>query len=161
MTHQPMNYEINVQPIFVKDGVEYPFEGLSEDERGEGCIYRWAPMEYKFIVNTLHFVFGHAIEFKDGYKNGTLEIAQLSDAQLKILRDIREDTCDVPVKYGQSCLRFEIGTYNYDKPPCDPTCDCCECRGCCGYAEDNNQPASNYADDGHPCDCECRWCCGR
>jgi hypothetical protein len=134
MTDQPMNYEINVKPIFVKDGVEYPFEGLSEDEGGDGSsVYRGAPVEYKFIVNTLRFVFGDAIDFKAGYNNGTLVIARLSNAQLKILKDIREDTCDVPVKYGQSQLRFEIGSHYYDQPPCDQNCDCCECLGCCGY----------------------------
>jgi hypothetical protein len=122
-------YEIIVQPIFINaEGKEFPFEGLTEEDGSLPNI------EFKFIINTLRFVFGNdlAIEAETSVK-GKMKINKLSTSQMKILRSIREDTCDVPVKYGQSQLRFEIGSHYYDQPPCDQNCDCCECLGCCGY----------------------------
>jgi len=43
-------------------------------------------------------------------------IDTLSYERMKILREIDEDTCDFPVKYGRSQLKFEIDTYktNYN-----------------------------------------------
>jgi len=121
MTYQPNHYNIFIQPIFVTDGIENSFEeGVKTDE-------------YRFIVRVLHDYFGLNLEFKAALKNGNFELAFLSYEQMKILRGIYEDTLEYPIKYGRSYLKFEIGAYCYDKPPCDQNCDCCECLGCCGY----------------------------
>jgi hypothetical protein len=127
MSYQPNYYDVNVQPIFIIDQTEYPYEGLKADVE--------ATMEYKFIVDTLRAYLGDAVEVKEGYKLGIFEIALLSSVQMEILRDIQEDTGAFPLKRGRSQLRFEVGCYLYDKPPCDANCDCCECLGCCGFAK--------------------------
>jgi hypothetical protein len=123
MSYEPNHYNIMIQPIFVNaDGGEFPFEGFNE------------LTEYDFIAATLRLHFGNDLDFDEKTLiPGRMVIAQLSNAQMKILRGIWEDTGVVPVKYGRSHLKFELHGYVYDKPPCDQNCDCCECLGCCGY----------------------------
>jgi hypothetical protein len=96
-------YEIWAQPIFVTDdGTEYPFEGLLEDQQET----RGANSEFRFIVDTLRSYFGDALDFK---VNAThLVLTSLSKDQMKLLREINEDSCDVYVKYGHSHLTFDV-----------------------------------------------------
>ena len=112
-------YDICITPIFVKDGIEYPFEGLTADERG---LSPGANMEYRFIVNTLRWFFGDDLDFEE---NGTqIRILLLSKEQMRVLEIINEDTCEFPVKYGRAHLKFEFHSFNYDKPLCDGTLSC-------------------------------------
>jgi hypothetical protein len=128
MSYELNHYNIWVKPIFVKAEIEYPFEGLTTDANG---AHRGANYEYRFIVDTLRHYFGNDLDFDD--KDQIIIIGSLSNAQMKILRGINEDTCDYPVKYGRCQLKFEIGMYTYDAPPCDgtQTCDCRECVNNC------------------------------
>ena len=128
MSYNPNYYKIVTKPIFVKDGNEYPFEGFFKDEGG-------AREEFRFIVNTLRDYFGINVDFKQGSVKGTIELAFLTNEQMIQLRGINEYTGEFPVKHEKSYLKFEIGTYVYDKPPCDENCDCCECLGYCDYEE--------------------------
>jgi hypothetical protein len=89
-----------IQPIFEKDGFNYPFTGLK-------ATYA-ATLEYKFILDTLRSHLGDSLEITEGIRNGTFEIAMLSERQLNFLRDISEDTGAYPLKHGQTNLRFEI-----------------------------------------------------
>ena len=125
MTYQPTHYYIRITPIFTKDGMEYKYEGLNDAEKNgfSGTNY-----EFKFIVDTLRKYFGVNLHFD--MRETKIVIATLSYAQMKILREIDEDTGEFPVKYGRSQLKFEIGTYTYDAPPCDGTI-MCECNDCC------------------------------
>jgi hypothetical protein len=119
--YEPTHYEIKINPIFVTDGIEYIFEGLHKD------INNYINTEYIFIINTLREHLGDELDFEvDGNE---IEIATLSNSQMKILSGIDEDTFDYPVKYGHSRLKFEIVSYMYDKPPCNGTvsCDCDKC----------------------------------
>ena len=123
MTYQPMHYDIWVKPIFVKDnGIEYPFEGLSEHEK----IYRGQNYEFRFIANTLRHYFGDNLDFEDN--ENQIKIKKLSDSQMKILGNIYEDTCEFPVKYERSHLKFQISIYTYDAPlcKCPMVCECNE-----------------------------------
>ena len=120
MTYQPTHYDIWITPIFTKDGMEYKFEGLIHVNENRKL--------FRFIVLTLRKYFGINLYFER--KETKIIIATLSSAQMKILREINEDTGDFPVKYGRSQLKFEIGTYKYDAPPCDGT-RMCECNECC------------------------------
>ena len=113
------HYHIQIQPVFVRDGVNYPYTGLKAT--------RESTIEYKFIIDTLRSHFGDDLDLKEGFIKSTFEIAFLSDAQMKELRAISEDTGASPIQYGQSHLRFDIGSYVSDGHPCD-----CECRLCCG-----------------------------
>jgi len=106
ITYKPTYYDIWITPIFTKDGTEYKFKELNEETR----------KLFRFIVLTLRKYFGVNLYFER--KETKLIIATLSYAQMKILREIDEDTGDFPIKYGRSQLKFEIGTYKYDKPPC-------------------------------------------
>ena len=131
MSYQPNHYDIQVKPIFVTAGIDNPFEGLSAYEKtNPGANY-----EYRFIVNTLRDHFGDAIDFE--IKDHYFTIAMLSNAQMKILRGIFDDTFEFPVKYGRSQFKFEIGSYKYDGPPCNgtPSCDCIECMNRCECAQ--------------------------
>jgi hypothetical protein len=107
MSYDPNLYSIYIHPIYVDtDGKEYPFAGLDETS-----------IECQFIIDTLHLYFGDGIDLtKKSLVPGRFVIAVLSYSQMKILRGIYEDTCEVPVKYGRSHLKFEIHTYNYYKP---------------------------------------------
>jgi hypothetical protein len=95
--YQP--YDIHITPIYTKDGTEYKFEGLNYETR----------TSFRFIVLTLRKYFGINLEFER--KKGEIIIETLSYEQMKILREIDEDTGDFPVKYGRSQLKFEIDTY--------------------------------------------------
>ena len=96
-------YEIWTQPIFVTDdGTEYSFEGLLEDQQEN----RGANSEFRFIVDTLRSYFGDALDFE---VNAThLVLPSMSKDQMKLLRDINEDSCDVFLKYGHSHLTFDV-----------------------------------------------------
>ena len=98
--YQPTYYDIHITPIYTKDGKEYKFEGLNTETR----------TSFRFIVLTLRKYFGIFFQFER--KKGEIIIETLSYEQMKILREIDEDTGDFPVKYGRSHLRFEIDTYN-------------------------------------------------
>jgi hypothetical protein len=97
--YQPTHYDIRITPTFTKDGTEYKFEGLNNETR----------TLFRFIVLTLRKYFGINLHFER--KNPQIIIETLSYEQMKILREIDEDTCDFPVKYGRSQLKFEIDTY--------------------------------------------------
>ena len=97
--YQPTYYDIHTTPIFTKDGTEYKFEGLNPETR----------TSFRFIVLTLRKYFGLELYFER--KIGEIIIPTLSYEQMKILREIDEDTCDFPVKYGRSQLKFEIDKY--------------------------------------------------
>jgi hypothetical protein len=107
-SYEPTHYNIWITPTFVKDGSYYPFEGLAANEQG---ARRGINFEFRFIVNTLRKYFGDDLDFEEQVNQ--IKIATLSNAQIKILRKIEEDTCEFPVKYGQSCLKFEINGYTY------------------------------------------------
>ena len=101
MTYNPTHYDdIHITPTFTKDGTEYKFEGPYYETR----------TSFRFIVLTLRKYFGINLYFE--IKIGEIIIPTLSYEQMKILREIDEDTCDFPVKYGRSQLKFEIDTYN-------------------------------------------------
>ena len=101
ITYKPTYYDIWITPIFTKDGTEYKFEGLNTETR----------TSFRFIVLTLRKYFGINLEFER--KKGEIIIETLSYEQMKILREIDEDTCDFPVKYGRSQLKFEIDKTYY------------------------------------------------
>ena len=97
------HYEIWTQPLFVTDdGTVYPFEGLQEDQKEN----RGANSEFRFIVDTLRSYFGDALDFE---VNSThLVLTSFSKDQMKLLRDINEDSCDVSLQYGHSHLTFDV-----------------------------------------------------
>ena len=97
--YQPTYYDIHTTPIFTKDGTEYKFEGLNPE----------TITSFRFIVLTLRKYFGINLYFER--KKGEIIIPTLSYEQMKILREIDEDTCDLPVKYGRSQLKFKVDTY--------------------------------------------------
>ena len=115
MTH----YNICITPTFTKDGTKYKYEGLPKDDETR--------LLFRFIVLTLRKYFGIHLHFD--MKETQVIIATLSSAQMKILQEIDEDTGDFPVKYGRSQLKFEIGRYTHDAPPCEGTI-MCECNDC-------------------------------
>ena len=123
-TYNPLHYDIWVTPTFVKDGQFYQFEGLDDDENG-AC--RGVNFEFRFIVNTLRHYFGDNLDFDEN--ENQIKIDMLSNEQMKTLRVINEDTCEFPVKYGRSYLKFEINGFKYIEPPCDNTMQC-YCRDC-------------------------------
>ena len=94
--------DVLLNPIFVKEGIEYPFEGLLPDEHG---AHRGANYEFRFIVDTLRYYFGDDVDFDD---EGTKIKRKLSDAQRNRVQTIEEDTNEYPVKYGRSLLKFTI-----------------------------------------------------
>ena len=96
--YQPIYYDIHTTPIFTKDGTEYKFEGLNPETR----------TLFRFIVLTLRKYFGISFQFER--KKGEIIIETLSYEQMKILREIDEDTGDFPIKCGRSQLKFEINT---------------------------------------------------
>ena len=96
---QPIHYDIRITPIFTKDGTEYKFEGLNTE----------TITSFRFIVLTLRKYFGLNLDFER--IKTQMFITTLSYEQMKILREIDEDTCDFPVKYGRSQLKFVIDTY--------------------------------------------------
>ena len=97
--YQPIHYDIHITPIYIKDGTEYKFEGLNTETR----------TLFRFIVLTLRKYFGIDLDFER--KKGEIIIPTLSYEQMKILREIDEDTGDFPIKIGRSQLKFEIDTY--------------------------------------------------
>jgi hypothetical protein len=135
MEYKPNHYNIQIKPIFVKDGKEYPFEGLTDKERSK-TTKQPTNIEFRFIIKTLRKNFGDDVEFRETKINNLIELTFLTDDEMKTLRNISEDTEEIPIKYGRSILKFEIGTYTYDAPPCSgmPDCECrecfCECEKC-------------------------------
>jgi hypothetical protein len=97
--YQPIHYDISITPTYIKDGTKYKFEGLNTETR----------TSFRFIVLTLRKYFGIDLDF-ERIKTQMI-ITTLSYEQMKILREIDEDTGDFPVKYGRSQLKFEIDTY--------------------------------------------------
>ena len=124
MSYKPNHYDIHIKPTFMKDGKEYLFEGLTDKERG-----KTTHVEFRFIINTLRKYFGDDVEFQETLVKDHMQLTFLTDDEMKILRNIREDSEEIPIKYGRSILKFEIGTYKYDPPPCSGMQDC-ECREC-------------------------------
>jgi hypothetical protein len=96
-TYQPPSSPYIITPTFTKDGVEYKFEGMYDNE---------TRLSFRFIVLTLRKYLGVNGEF--AMRGPHVIISTLSSAQMKILRAIDEDTCDFPVKYGRSKLKFDI-----------------------------------------------------
>ena len=135
MEYKPNHYNIQIKPIFVKDGKEYPFEGLTDKERVK-TTKQPSNIEFRFIIKTLRKYFGDDVEFRETKINNLIELTFLTDDEMKILRNINEDTEEIPVKFGRSTLKFEIGSHTYDAPPCSgmPDCECrecfCECEKC-------------------------------
>ena len=112
MAYQPNHYNINVQPIFVFEGNEYPFEGLSAEEAADGQEKRGSNMEFRFIVNTLRHYFGDDLDFEvDQYKSGIFTITLLNNQEINMINDIYEDTCDFPIELGRSYLKFKIEAF--------------------------------------------------
>jgi hypothetical protein len=97
--YQPTYYDIHITPTYTKDGTVYKFEGLNTETR----------TSFRFIVLTLRKYFDLNLDFER--IKTQMFITTLSYEQMKILREIDEDTCDFPVKYGRSQLKFEIDTY--------------------------------------------------
>jgi hypothetical protein len=120
-----MAYNITINPLFVKDGKEYPFEG------GKGNS-----IEYRFIIKTLRKYFGDDVEIKKEIDGRTITLAFLTADELEILRHINEYTDEIPIKYGRSNLKFAIDDYKNNGPSCDGRTDCecsecmCQCKGC-------------------------------
>ena len=100
-------FDIWIKPIFVKDDIEYPFEGLAENEKGG---FRGLNFEFRFIVDTLRHYFGDDLDFDDD--EDKIKIKLKSYLDLNTLQLINYDTCDFPVKYGRSHLKFEISKFN-------------------------------------------------
>ena len=131
MAYQPNHYNINVQPIFVFEGNEYPFEGLTAEQAADGQMLRGSNMEFRFIVNTLFHYFGDELHYKvDQHKRGIFTVTLLSDQEINMLNDIYHNTNEFPVKYGRSHLKFKIEDFEYDAPECSlmPDCICMECQ---------------------------------
>lgn len=135
MAYKPNHYNIQIKPIFVKDGKEYPFEGLTVKER-EKNSNKPSNIEFRFIIKILRKYFGDDIEFRETNSKGVIELIFLTNDEMLLLRTIREDTGEHLIKYGRSHLTFDVGSYQYDAPPCSgmPECECrecfCECDGC-------------------------------
>ena len=99
--YQPTYYDIHITPTYIKDGTEYKFEGYKNNDESR--------LLYRFIVLTLRKYLSLYLHFKRDKTQ--IIIATLSYEQMKILQEIDEDTCDFPVKYGRSQLKFKIDTY--------------------------------------------------
>ncbi len=112
MPYEPNYYEINIHPILVSEGKEYPFVGNQADH----CVC---------IVDQLREQLGE-VDIKEGYKTGTFEIKTLTQKQMIILRDMHIDTASL-LKY--TYLRFNIGIHKFDAEPCNGRVDC-ECAEC-------------------------------
>jgi hypothetical protein len=112
MPYEPNYYEINIYPILVSEGKEYPFIGNQADH----CV---------FIVEQLREHLGE-VDIKEGYKTGTFEIKTLSQKQMIILRDMHIDTASL---LKHTYLRFNIGIHKFDTEPCTGRVDC-ECAEC-------------------------------
>jgi len=131
MAYQPKHYNINLQPIFVFEGNEYPFEGLTAEQAADGQYKRGSNMEFRFIVNTLRHYFGDELDFKvDQHKRGIFTLAQLSNEEMNMIKDIYQDTNEFPIQLGRSHLKFKIEAFEYDAPECSlmPDCICMECQ---------------------------------
>ena len=106
MSYEPNYYNVQIQPIFIKNNVLYPFTGLKANKE--------STLEYKFILDTLRSYFEDALDITEGFIRGSFEIGFLSNKQMKELRDISEDTGASLSNYGHSVLRFDIGSYLCD-----------------------------------------------
>jgi hypothetical protein len=131
MAYQPNHYNINVQPIFVFEGNEYPFEGLTAEQAADDQRLRGSNMEFRFIVNTLRHYFGDEMDFEvDHHKRGIFTLTQLSNEQMNMIHDIYQDTNEFPIERGRSHLKFKLEAFEYDAPECSlmPDCICFECQ---------------------------------
>jgi hypothetical protein len=108
MNLQRIHYDFCIKPIFVKNGQEYAFEGLNANEKGG---HRSRNYEFRTIVDILRQYFGDDLEFEFDERGNLLKITTLSHEQMQILRLIYEDTCERPIKYGRSHLKFELCGY--------------------------------------------------
>ena len=90
---------VTIQPIFVKDAIEYPFKGQPAG------LPKGSNMEFRFIVNTLRDRFGDDMDFTE--KNGLFIMP--SDPQiLEEIKSIYKYSGEFPVEIEQSHLRFDI-----------------------------------------------------
>ena len=90
---------VTIQPIFVKDAIEYPFKGQPAGKP------KGSNMEFRFIVNTLRDRFGDDLEFTE--KNGLFIMP--SDPQiLEEIKSIYRYSNEFPLEREQSHLRFDI-----------------------------------------------------
>jgi hypothetical protein len=98
-------YNIWITPIFIKEGSNYAFEGLNEDEQED----RGRNYEFRFILDTLRYYFGDDLDFEE--TGNQIKISTLTSAEMLILAQIHQDTCEFPIKYGRSQMTFEINGY--------------------------------------------------
>jgi len=98
-------YNIWITPIFIKEGSTYAFEGLNEDEQED----RGRNYEFRFILDTLRYYFGDDLDFEE--TGNQIKISTLTSAEMLILAQIHQDTCEFPIKYGRSQMTFEINGY--------------------------------------------------
>jgi hypothetical protein len=90
---------VTIQPIFIKDTIEYPFEGC------KAGLPKGHSMEFRFIVNTLRDRFGDDLDFTE--KDGLFIMP--SDPQiLEEIKSIYKYSNEFPLKREQSHLRFDI-----------------------------------------------------
>ena len=97
---EPTYTNILVQPIFIKDGKKYPFEGLDKTKLCDSYH------QYKFITDTLRKYFGDDLDFAIYGTN--FRITELVYSEIEKMENIQDDTCETPIKYGRSQLQFEI-----------------------------------------------------
>jgi hypothetical protein len=107
LENMPNNYNIQIKPIFVRDGNEYPFDGLTYKERVKTANTP-SNIEFIFIINTLRKYFGDDVEFRETKIKGLIELIFLTENNMKILRNINEYTEEFPVRYGRSYLKFKV-----------------------------------------------------
>ena len=98
-------YNIWITPIFIKEGSNYTFEGLNEDEQED----RGRNYEFRFILDTLRYYFGDDLDFEE--TGNQIKISTLTSTEMLILAQIHQDTYEFPIKYGRSQMTFEINGY--------------------------------------------------
>ena len=94
--------DIIIKPIFMTNNNKYDYVG---EEEGAG-LYKPVSMEFRFIVDTLRNVFGDELDFDE--TNGLFTLKQMCLQHEIVLRNIYEDSCDMPIYCGRCFLRFEI-----------------------------------------------------
>ena len=94
--------DIVIKPVFMENDNKCEYVG---EEEGAG-LYKPVSMEYRFIVDTLRRVFGDDLDFDE--KNGLFTLKQMCLQHEIVLRNIYEDSCDMPIYCGSCFLRFEI-----------------------------------------------------
>ena len=94
--------DIVIKPVFMANDNKYDYAG---EEEGAG-LYKPVSMEYRFIVDTLRRVFGDDLDFDE--KNGLFTLKQMCLQHEIVLRNIYEQSGDMPIYCGSCFLRFEI-----------------------------------------------------